>query len=77
MVGSQDPTPVGEQVAVLFGGLGGRAQPAGQVVAGGESVGVIGPTIAAICCAPSGTSWAKRGQRSAADRRYPKDETVG
>ena len=48
MVGSQDPQPVGEQVAVLGGGLGGLpglAQPVGQVAAGGEGVGVVGSQV--------------------------------
>ena len=45
MVGSQHPHGVGEQVAELGGGLGGLpglAQPAGEVAAGGEGVGVVG-----------------------------------
>src|ERR1019366_4275536 len=45
VVGSQHPQSVGEQAAVLVGGLGGLpglAQPAGQVAAGAEGVGVVG-----------------------------------
>ena len=45
MVGSQHPQAVGEQVAVLGGGLGGLpglAQQVGEVAAGGEGVGVVG-----------------------------------
>ena len=48
MVGSQHPQLVGEQVAVLGGGLGGLpglAQPLGEVGAGGEGVGVVGSQL--------------------------------
>ena len=58
MVGSQHPQPVGEQVAVLGGGLGGlpgRAQQVGEVGAGGE--GVRGGRVPA----PAGSRRAGRG----------------